>query len=229
MSGPDVSSFVQFAAGILEPVLDRPGKVLYSEPKTLRRGERYILAMNPGQAATRTIRADLLDFPSKSTNDHLDESWISSKGRRLCPVGRHPLQRHLNALCESLGFRLRDTCASNLIFTTSHQAKDAGYPESADQCWPVHQRILDVVQPRAIFAIGNGAESPFRYLTERARAKTPIEQEPVSRGKASCKAILRTIHDRPTVVIGLPHLSRFTIEGKPQVIDWIRKQIDRVR
>lgn len=213
-----VKELVSQSERILEPILDLSGKVLYSGVETLVPGELYILGLNPGGKSDPqddTVRDRLRMLPEKTTNDYIDESW------RKAPEGTRPLQRRLRWLVNQLGFDLRDVCASNLIFVRSARASLSRFPEFAKLCWPVHECILRIVRPKVILCFGNSGISPFRFLHEHGIASSNIESIPSGHGSWRCKAFHAEFSGTLTTVVGLPHLSRYEIEGKDHVIQWI--------
>ena len=112
---------------------------------------------------------------------------------------------------------LRGTPASNLIFATSPDASGVEY-RLADICWPVHQTILEIVQPSKILVFGNGEyKSPYAFI--RSRYLGHEEQLTVRRGYI-LKRLTTVINGRPVKVIGIPHLSRFA--PPPEAVEWLR-------
>lgn len=203
-----------FAAPRLAHIANCSGRVLYSSAKTLRPGKIYLLGLNPGgDPATRseTVGKSLEDLPSRKDNAYLDESWA---GR---PKGQSLLQRRVDWLLTRLGSETRDVCASNLIFTRSAAAKDSDYPKNAALCWPIHERIISIVQPRIILAFGNSGISPFHFLRQQYHPVL-MDSHPSGHGNWCCFGF-----STPTgiKVIGIPHLSRYAVNKHPKVVDWI--------
>jgi hypothetical protein len=213
------STFKNFAQDKLAALLAEPGCVLYSAAATLQRGDLYILGLNPrGSKSDKTIAKDLDDLPTRTRNGYIDGQWKNHQR------GKAPIQRRIAWLVKQLGHELRAVCASNLIFTSSRDAVTCGYPERADLCWPVHELILDIVRPRCILAYGNSGKSPYRYL--RDRWLTDGQQEdrfPAGHGSWECRAFRATVSGRDTLIVGLPHLARYSPIGKDAVVNKIRK------
>ena len=156
---------VSFSKSTLEEILDDSGHFLYSSASTLRPGPIYLLGHNPGGSPTgretESIRRSLNKLPNKETNNYIDDSWA---GR---PAGQSPLQVRICWLLKNLGFDPREICASNLIFSRSVDASEIDFEKLANICWPVHEKILDVVSPELIIAFGNSGNSPYNYLKKR--------------------------------------------------------------
>ena len=221
-------SLVSNATKLLSPILDESGAILYSAWDTLCPGRYYILGLNPGRTTGATIRECLSEMKNYTENAYLDEDW-SSKTKSY-NVGGHPLQLHLKSLFQSLGYDLRNICASNLIFSGSSPQSPgqsgAGYPGKANLCWDVHKMIINIVQPKILLVFGNGIISPYNYLQRKHNeqfSKWPQDKMvPSGPSKWVCRSFQTTLEGKKRVVIGIPHLSRYRIDGKYKVIQWIK-------
>ena len=218
-----IERFIQKAIKILpDEILNGSGSVIYSSAETLRPGKYYILGFNPGVDATENksnVKDSLNNLPTRKENAYLDEDWGSKKRKYRC--GNHPLQRHLTEVMNTIGEDLRDVCASNLIFLRSPDQYGVKYPTSAKACWRVHEMILEIVQPRIILAFGNGQRSPYDFLQHEYNnyEKGEIDSK---HGSWECRFFKTKIQDREVLVIGLPHLSRYSIKNKGTVVKWIK-------
>lgn len=221
--------FVAEAKRTLSPILGDKGATLYSSFKTLAPGKFYILGLNPGGPVDsgQTLAESLDCLPEQQENAYLDEDWSSTA--RHFDVGQHPLQRHLSELMREIGQDLQNVCASNLIFTRSPGQHGADYPARGHVCWPVHQMILDIVKPNVIIAFGNGDISPYAFLALKHHETMGVWPKEVTHPAQywtwQCKAFQTEIEGRDILVFGLPHLSRYTIRGRPEVTNWIKKTI----
>ena len=224
------ANFISEAKRILLPILEEKGATLYSSFNTLSCGKFYVLGLNPGGPADsgKTLAESLDALPEQQDNAYLDEDWSSPS--RSFGAGRHPLQRHLFELMREIGQDLRNVCSSNLIFTRSPDLNGADYPSRGHVCWPVHQMILDAVKPNVIIAFGNGDISPYAFLALKHQESMGVWPEEVTHPAKywtwQCKAFQTQIQGRDILVLGLPHLSRYTITGRPEVVNWIRQTID---
>lgn len=204
-----------FSRPLLAPIATRSGRVLYSSADTLRPGSLYLLGLNPGGnpvVEMETVADSLEDLPARKMNAYLDESW---KGK---DNGRSVLQLRVQWILQELGFATRDVCASNLIFVRSIGASGCGYPQTAQLCWPVHERILNIVQPKLILVFGISGVSPFQFLRNQLQPAGVVYQHS---GHGSWRCFGFSTHSG-LKVIGLPHLSRYAIDRRPQVVEWIR-------
>lgn len=198
---------------------DTPGKVLYSSAATLDPSPIYFLGTNPGGALPSTLAQSLDDIASGS-NEYLDYSW---EGR---PPGQAKLQKQVTRFLSGLGFEPRDVPASNIVMTRStrimtHQDMDG----DAWRCWPLHQIILESVQPRAILAFGSGLEkSAFAYL--RAFLKPDeVESIPAEQPGFTCHAFKANLGTRSINVVVVPHLTRYSPYKKPTIMEWVQARI----
>lgn len=214
----NVHKLVDFANGQLAPILGVSGNVLYSAAQTLRPGKIYLLGLNPGgdpEKIRQTVGESLRMLDGRTRNAYLDEEW-RWRGK-LVPKGESPLQKRINWLLTSLGSRVENVCASNLIFIRSASDSGCGFPGMADLCWPVHQEIMSMVKPKLILCFGNSRISPYSYV----RNKISISKEttfPSGHGRWKCRAFQSSVGAK---VVGLPHLSRYSISSHPEVLDYI--------
>ena len=118
----------------------------------------------------------------KLDNDYLDECWGSCEDK-----GASLLQKRIAWLVGKLryeGEKLREVCASNLIFKRSAGSRDAGYPQLADVCWPVHRAVLEIVRLSVVLAFGSHV---IDYLTRRFGGERP-EQFPSGHSNWQCRS-----------------------------------------
>lgn len=210
---------IAIAKNSLSELMSLPGGILYSSYKTLKRGDVYYLGYNPGgySPSGPTVGQRLEELPSKTCNDFQDLAWTAEA------AGQSTLQLRVKWVLENLGHRVEDVCSSNLIFAQSRDAK--GVPERyADVCWPVHEAILDLVQPKLILCCGNSQVSAFAYLHQKFRGEIQYSPKGVAlHGDWAIKAFRTELNGQPVLVVGFPHLSRYNPKGKPQIIEWIKQ------
>lgn len=212
----DASNLRDFAKPILASIANRSGRVLYSAAATLRPGSIYLLGLNPGGDPAKhpdTLAESLRELPSRTLNAYLDESWSGQA------VGCSRLQHRVCWLIQQLGFNMREVCAANLIFIRSSDSTGSGYPKLAELCWPVHERILRIVRPKAVVVFGNSGVSPFRFLQAHYGA-TNLVSFPSGHGTWQCFGLTAPTG---TKVVGLPHLSRYAINNHRDVAGWVKE------
>lgn len=174
--------------------------------------------MNPGgseKKIQKTIAASLQELPNKVDNSYLHENW----GRTGCCYedGGHPLQRNAQLLFKALGTDVADVCASNLIFLRSVGEGGAGYPANAHICWPVHEMILGIVNPEVIITFGN---RPFDFVCDKLGITNIETRKNIGHGNWVCR-----VAKGDRLVIGFPHLSRYSLHGKEELIDWLKTKM----
>ncbi len=210
-------------------ILNESGNILYSSASTLRRsntstlqrGPVYLLGTNPGgdpkEYKYNTIQDTLDALPNKTENSYIDEKWGRRPGKQ-----KHPLQRRVIWLLNDLdnnGLKTKDVCASNLIFQRSRNTKrkNIDFKKCADICWPVHERILQVVSPSLIIAFGI---ETYYYLRSKLGNGNEITF-PSGHGTWKCRSFRS---DSDILVVGLPHLSRYAVDCHDDVKIWIQRQ-----
>lgn len=149
----------RFAAYIDQRLQTVSGKVFYSGRKAFSQlGSVYVLGANPGgdpdTHAAETIGSHT-DFVCTQAPAHwsayTDEAWLGWS------AGTAPLQRRLAHLLQGhMGLDVRSVPASNLVFSRSRNvaALDGDWRALLEACWPVHQAVLDQLQPRAVICLG---------------------------------------------------------------------------
>lgn len=214
----NVAAVVRKVEESLGTILDESGTILYSSCATLKPGKYYFLGLNPGgtDTGTNTIRKSLGNLGTLTDCAYLDEDWGSDS--RSYSKGCHPLQKNFKGLFETLGEDPRVVCASNLIFSRSIGEKGAGGIERAKLCWPVHEMILEIVSPAAIITFGR---QPFNFIIDKLSGTTPNDFRAGHGNWTWRYSILKTGEK----LIGLPHLSRYSLTSHPDVLHQIRELI----
>lgn len=207
--------------------LDDYGEVIYSSGASLRKGDIYLLGLNPGGPDKVKIGDHLKAMLTRGHNAYVDEEWESGGNHR--GKGQDPLQRRVVGLLTELGYTADDVCASNLIFKTTRTAaklfatkKEWEQSALRKRCWAFHEKVIELVQPKLLLVFGNGECSPYAHLREvyPGPDDTPI---PAQHGSWRCRRFQAVIHGRNVAVVGLPHLSRYDPTGKPEVVNWIKE------
>jgi hypothetical protein len=214
------SDIQRIARGSLSEVLNESGSILYSSHQTLRKGDIYLLGFNPGGTEGDPLNNAITDLMRTTENAYLDQNW--SGNHRTYGNGQAPLQKRVVWLLGALGFEPSEVCATNRIFLRSRSANTIPY-KLADLCWPVHQAILSVVQPKLILAFGNGNPSPYLYLRSRFGSTFPEETFKSGHGNWQIKGCSISINgEQPIYLAGVPHLSYYSPIGKDAVVAWLK-------
>jgi uracil-DNA glycosylase len=90
----------------------------------------------------------------------------------------------------------------------------------AERCWPVHEALLSIVQPKLILVFGNSGFSPYGFIHKKYGGEQTYI--PAGHGDWSIKKFSTKIGGSQVTVVGLPHLSRYDPIGKMYIIDWIK-------
>lgn len=151
----------EFAKNIPKQFLKKSGSVFYSGRKAFsKRAELYILGLNPGgdpqEQAEETIEwhsRKVLQCEPDDWSAYRDESW---KGK---PPGTCGMQPRILHLFNRLNLLAGEVPASNVIFLRSRGEKyiAGDINHLANECWPFHQKVLDVLKPKAILCFGKTA------------------------------------------------------------------------
>ena len=215
-----IEAFVEQSRRDLASVLERRGNILYSAARTLSPGKFYFMGLNPGGTdSSVTIASHLASLPTRVENAY-EEKWDST--RTHYEAGAAPLQRRIKYLFEDiLGCPLPDVCATNLIFMQTHDAGELRFQEDAATCWPVHERMLAIVQPKVIVAFGNSGISPYAYLRQRL-SSSPDEVFPSGHGTWMCRSFDGVVNGNQVTVVGLPHMSRYSPMNREGLSEWLR-------
>lgn len=204
------------------------GYVLYSSALTLKPGLAYFMGANPGGEGEsgHTIRADLdywLHRVAGKDCSYLDWSWNDAKYE----PGQHPIQRNLQLIAKALGLNIRDVAGSNLVFRATQRQSEVDFNKEAEVCWPVHEVILRIVDPKVVVVFGNGAVSPYEFLHNMAREDCEVlnGHRPSWCSLRQCKAFRGKLCGKQRIVLGLPHLSRFNVQrdNNGDVLDWVKR------
>jgi hypothetical protein len=190
-------------------------RFLYSPAKTLAPGTRLaFVGLNPGG------RTYYPPMPSvEAGNAYRVERW--GAGETL-----NPLQEQIALLYEEIARRcpgsspvrlMDETLAVNFCpFRSPTWEMLARRVESVAFSRELWQRVLQVVEPRAIVCLG---EMAMRHLGEvlvahGARRAAPLELRPTGWGSVRYTLAAYESPSGRTMLIRLPHLSRFRIFGR---------------
>jgi len=201
-----IAKFIELAHSQLSLIENDYGEVIYSSKEKFTKGKYYFLGLNPGGSGYIKINDHLNEY-RKRTQDQWSEDDINKP-----PL----LKKRAEELFKILNYKLCDVFSTNLIFKTTPNADSLNFG-FAGLCWGVHLLALSIVQPEVIITCGNDKkESAFSFILDLysdrncAPDKKLFEEYTISEPlKISIKFSKIYIQDRPTLLIGLPHLSRF--------------------
>ena len=175
-------------------------RLLASPASTLASAEIAFVGLNP---AGHFEPAGHPRFAVSAGSAYSDECWGMS------PPGQSPLQRQVLALFECLRADPETVLAGNLVpFRSPSWATLRGQKKSLEYGYELWQKILSRARPRLIIAMGCEAAKTLRKIVG-AHDEMRV---PVGWGKVTGS---RSVFPEG-VLVGLPHLSRFSIIGRPQ-------------
>lgn len=195
--------------------LHRSGAILYSTRASLRQAPLLIMGTNSGGSE------------KESGTDYTIANRIFAKKHELTigwknDDGFTPLQTRLRALLEKI-LNIHDIESvpyTNLIFMRTRDTTSLNW-DLARKCWPVNKCILDIVQPRLVITIGNAlGNSPYAFL--KLKFESSNEQETLSgHGRYQLRYSAMSNGNKKFSVLGLPHLSRYSIMSYPEDQHWV--------
>ncbi|MGF1733713.1 hypothetical protein [Photobacterium kasasachensis] len=220
------SELPQRAKETLKYLLDSDGEVIYSSHETLKKGDIYLMGLNPGGSGFISINDHIDKMLTRDENSYIDEAW--QNGQKSYSAGDAPLQKRIRWLIENLGYDTRDVCATNLIFKTTKSADELCFG-LAGICWGFHEYILDIVKPKLILTFGNSETSASPYFFLKSLFSGEETRIKAGHGDWVCKGFKTQISGRDTFIVGLPHLSYYSPVDKSYVIDWISENANITR
>ncbi len=213
-------------AALPETLLRKSGRALYSPASTLVSDSPvYFLGINPGETPGGTEAHDLLTIESDlrrlerdeiAEHGYLDETW---KGHH---TGGAPMQVRAQFAFSILAGGasqkgvdlLRRTPTSNMVLVRSsaeaelkHEA-GASPPTIASWCWPFHQAVIEIKQPRIVLTHAVGIA---RSLT-KSWGLGPGEQRPSGWGGTLSTLYAWKLPEGP-MMLALPNLGRYQPDG----------------
>ncbi len=158
-----------FAGLIPDILMNKSGSVFYSG-RTAFKGLRplYILGLNPGgdpdKQSDETVGHHTMDVMTNKPNnwsEYRDERWANK------PPGQHGMQPRVLHLLNRLNLDPGEIPASNIVFLRSRQEEtfEGNMLDIAEQCWPVHQAIIQRLGVRVILCFGRTAGAWIRAKT----------------------------------------------------------------
>jgi hypothetical protein len=185
-----------------ESILDYSGRFLYGTISSLKEKNYYLLGHHTGGdplEETTTVRQDILAWGETSPEE--PEVWKS------------PLKERVRLLKDSVA--PRQVCWSNLYFNRG--LVTGSIP------WPVHKAVLDILKPSCIIAIGVSDPTPTYYLIKNWLKIYKADRHfPSGHGNWMCRVTEGRYQDKPLKLIGIPDLSRCSIQQ--HALDRVREE-----
>ena len=211
-----------------EEMFRKPGAVLFSGLATVKPSRFYIMGLNPG-GSSKMMAGSIIDTlpPPDETSAYTHQCWKKEcgdnsscehvTGRRLADADLVRHQKNMICLTRLLGYDAPGEIPSaNAIFARSQSLatlkNESGFSEWDwwKACWPVHQYLLELIQPSVIISLGYGANtSPLGFLAHQLCAHSSRKIGDANRrgGKQIDCSIRLTTSTIDVHVIGVPHPS----------------------
>ena len=188
-------------------------RFLYSSRDTLKPSTKIVfIGLNPGGEKLEKTRASC-----EEGNAYHSETWK--------PPGHNSLQEQVCLLYEGIAKAIRTKSPINLmdesLAANFIQFRSGSFSklESKRRCWELSREIwasiLEHVKPKLVVTMGREVMHEIAGLIgEHATLATPIKRK-TGWGEITYDFRWASFGGRRTLLIGLPHLSRFQIFGRP--------------
>jgi len=134
----------------------------------------------------------------------------------------------VKCVLENLGIAPSKVCASNLVFAGTNDA--TGINENLiPVCWKIHEKILEIVQPKYILCFGNSVFSPYGILKSKFYKDKLEDNIGANHGNWKVKGFETSINGRLVYIAGVPHLSRYDITTKHDVLEWLKDRFEQAK
>lgn len=145
----------------------KSGAVLYSGRSAFESpSDFYILGLNPGgdpdSLSDKTICSNInYMYKNKDWSSFEDEEWSFFRKERMYRYGAGlaPMQRRVRYLAGRVGFCLRCTPVSNVIFERSRREIDisSGIIKNLESCWRFHEAVIQELKIQVVICLGKTA------------------------------------------------------------------------
>lgn len=187
-------------------------RFLYSSRDTLKPSTRIVfIGLNPGGKKLEKTRASC-----EEGNAYHFETWK--------PPGHNSLQEQVCMLYEGIAKAIRskspinlmdESLAANFIpFRSANYKKLVSKPGCMELSREIWASILEHVQPKLVITMGREVTQEIAALIGKDATLTAPIKGKTGWGKITYDLRWATCGKRRTLIIGLPHLSRFRIIGR---------------
>jgi hypothetical protein len=219
----------------LGDLLGDHGRFMYNPISALRKGEFYLLGIQPGDATKKeknegrdtSLRIDIHKWSKQSAHVVINEDWNTD------------YQDTVKALCREVGIDLYGLCVSNLYFYRKDKNKNLPYVTKNDASvfWHVHEAVLDIVKPDCIFFFFCGKDAYLKILIlMRANKSSPFSPTEGNFGNEKCKykTAKGEYQGRPLTLIGMPCPNAIVnrqplLEDDQEVLEQMRQIVKECR
>ena len=232
----DFEDFKREVSNRLAGMNEVTGEVLYTSWQGITEGlPFYIMGINPGGGnqtiaehldslpeATTTAPRRLLNDPSQTSHlwsGYLDSMW---RGTQF-----NPIQTHLFDFACGLSPKLDlpKVCGTNLVFEASHTPDEVDdWTGKTEHCWAVHELLMDIVKPRVVLTFG---KEPRDFVSAKCISTCSHTFWPTTKlsGQRHCTSYRGTLAGQNVTVISVPHLGRFGLARKPEMMAWLQELV----
>jgi len=193
--------------------IHKSGESFYSSINTLKKGKYLIVGLNPG-GDPKKILSSIKDSFQKIQNPEYNayyENWLAN-GKK------HRLQENLKTLFAYLEYPLRDVCATNIIYERTRRESDLTISKM-EAYKQILSKTINLIEPEVIITFGR---KPYNFLLELFPSY-PHKTISIESGHSNWTIEL-TLFALPQQmkVIGLPHLSVYTLYNRPEKMQLLK-------
>lgn len=203
---------IEFKKYLLDKYKSLPGYSLYSDLTTLKRGDYYIMGLNPGGDSSPTTIEEHINSLGNTFNVYEDDAWKPGDS-----IGKKLHIKRVKRIAELLDKNIRDIFSCNAIFARSisaDQLKDIDV--MFNDFWNFHKYFLSIVRPKVIICLGNGSKSSYSLLkTKRLNSVEDNFYKNLSFKNGKYYNAVFDIDNGDklnTIVAGIPHPSRYAFD-----------------
>ena len=210
---------------LADRIKKRGYSIFYNDPRvTLKPGKVYLIGLNPGGSDTEDYGLEgnetLEWWEAKERelghpfSSYLDVEWLQGRGKGNSPHQKnvYAILSHLRNEVEPSEEAVRSSFCVNLYFYRTPNAVELqAYPKELLDCWPFHERFLEIVRPEIIICNGNAdALSSFSVFREKFEKKQAVNCEPINKWRSVKWFVTPATWaaEKKLLIIGIPHLSR---------------------
>lgn len=205
-----------FAKLIPENLTNVSGSVFYSGQNAFSGNKKlYLLGINPGGSVEKQ-RKETIKWHTDKVIAEKPKNWSAYKNeswRGKIP-GTHGLQPRILHLLNEIGLTPIETPASNVVFVRSSREENIKklYKKYAEQCWPVHEKVIKVLNIKTILCFG---QTPGNFVRKKINANKLIDTFTENNNRKWKTRVYQNSIGQKVIVA--PH---------PSIVDWTNINTD---
>ena len=206
--------------GLGDTFLGYYGRFMYNPISMLRKGDYYLLGINPGFKKDRKEDYTFL-------RDEIREWGEDKKLAYHAMVKEHwdtDFQESVKALWRKIDRDLGELCASNLYFcsSTAEKKMPSLSEHEKNACLSVHKAVLEIIEPKCILVFSTGEEKYSMVLNSLDGLH---EEEGLGPDACKCRVAVGEYKNRPTMLVGIPYPNYGKqLTNHPEVVTEIAKK-----